>query len=127
MELLSNTKPLSALNTSEGNDDLLVTGYNSLANDDTRASRDFYLLLIVYVKYFCLPVLSFIFNGMIGIGKGIQNKFAEKANVACMPTTILVEDEKYICKLPFSHEEQVEYIFLSKNLYQKNRVAIAWL
>ena len=120
METFSNTKSSSILNPSEGNNDLFITGYNSLlANDDTRAARDFYLLLMVYVNYFCVPVLSFVLNGLYRFGKGVQSKFSERSNLVCMAIASFVEDKEYISMLPFSRKGQVEYIFLSGNIYRK--------
>ncbi len=118
MELLSSIRTLSELNTLESNNNLFITGCNRLlANGNTKVSRDFYLLLMVHVKYFCFPVLSFIINGIVG--RGIQYKFTERADIVCMPTAALVEDGEYVCKLPFPYKEQVDYIFLSENLYHK--------
>ena len=120
MESFSNIKLSSILNPSEGNNDVFVTGYNYLlANDDTRAARDFYLLLMVYVNYFCVPVLSFVLKGLCGFGKSIQCKFSESAKFVYVAIVFFVEDKEYISMLPFSRKEQVEYNFLSGNIYRK--------
>ncbi len=120
MESYSNIKSSSMLNPLEGSNALFITGYNSLlANDDTRAARDFYLLLMVYVNYFCIPVLSFVLKGLCRFRKGFQNKYRESANLVCMAIGFFVEDKEYISTLPFSQTEQVECNSLSRNLYRK--------
>ena len=120
MESYSNVKSLSILNSSEGNNDLFITGYNSLlTNDYTRAARDFYLLLMIYVNYFCLPVLSFFLNGLSGFGNSVQGKINERANFVYMAIAFFIEGKKCISKLFFSQKEQVEFFFLSRNLYHK--------
>ena len=99
---------------------MFITGYNSLlANDDTRAARDFYLLLMVYVNYFCIPVLSFVLKGLCGFRKGFQSKFSERSNFVCIAIGFFVEDKEYISVPHFSQKEQVECNFLSRNLYRK--------
>ena len=51
LEPFSNVELSSLTSQSNGNNDLLIAGYNSLlANDDAIAAKDFYLLLIVYVN-----------------------------------------------------------------------------
>ena len=120
METFSDIKSSSILNTSEDNNDMFITGYNSLlANDDTRAARDFYLLLMVYVNYFCIPVFSFVLKGLYGFGKSAQCKFSERARCVYMAIALFVEDKEYIFMLPSSRKEQVECILLSGNIYRK--------
>ncbi len=120
MESYSNIKSSSMLNPLEGSNALFITGYNSLlANDDTRAARDFYLLLMVYVNYFCIPVLSFVLKGLCGFRKGFQSKFSERSNLVCIAIGFFVEDKEYISMLPFSQTEQVGCNFLSRSLYRK--------
>ena len=120
MELPSNIKTVSIFNALEGNNDLFITGYNNLLlNDNSRAARDFYLLLMVYVNYFCIPVLSFFLNGLSGFGNSIQSKFCERTNFVYMAIDFFMEDKEYISKLPFLQKEQVEFNFLSRNSYRK--------
>ena len=126
MESYSNIKTVSIINSSEDNNDLFITGYNSLLlNDNTRAARDFYLLLMIYVNYFCCPVLSFFLNGLSRFGNSIQSKFSERANFVYIVVAFFMEDKEYISKLTFSQKEQLEMDFLSRSTYSKNRVAIA--
>ncbi len=120
MKSFSNTKTLSMFISSEDSNDLFVTGYNSLLlNDNTRETRDFYLLLMVYVNYFCLPVLSFFLNGLSCFRNSIQSNFSERANFVFIAIASFMEDKEYISKLPFSQKEQVEFNFLSRNSYRK--------
>ena len=120
MESFSNIQSPSILSSSKCNNDLFITGYNSLlANDDTRAARDYYLLLMVYVNYFCIPVISFVLKGTCRFEEGVQSKFSKRANFVCIKNILFVEDKKYISKLSFSQKEQVEFIFLSRNSYRK--------
>ncbi len=120
MESFSNIKTLSMFNSSEGDNDLFITGYNSLlTNDDTKAARDFYLLLMIYVNYFCFPVLSFFLNGLSGFGNSVQGKINERANFVYMGAAFFIGDKECISKLFFSQKEQVEFNFLSRNLYRK--------
>ncbi len=120
MESFSNIKTSSIFSSSEGNNDLFITGYNSLLmNDKTRAARDFYLLLMIYVNYFCFPVLSFFLNGLSGFGNSVQGKINERADFVYMAIIFFIEDKECISKLFFSQKEQVEFNFLSRNLYRK--------
>ncbi len=120
METLSNIKTFSTFSSSEGNNDLFISGYNSLLlNDNTRAARDFYLLLMIYVNYFCLPVLSFFLNGLTSFGNSVQSKFSKRANFVYIAIAFFMEDKEYISKLPFSQKKQVEFTFLSRNLHRK--------
>jgi hypothetical protein len=120
MEPFSDIKSSSILNTSEDNNDMFITGYNCLlANDDTRAARDFYLLLMVYVNCFCIPVFSFVLKGLCGFGKSVQCKFSERARFVYMAIALIVEDKEYISMLPSSRKVQVECILLSGNIYRK--------
>ena len=120
MESFSNIKTLSMFNSSEGDNDLFITGYNSLlANDDTRDARDFYLLLMIYVNYFCLPVLSFFLNGLSSFGNSVQSKFSKRANFVYIAIAFFIEDKKCISKPFFSQKEQVEFFFLTRNLNRK--------
>lgn len=120
LKSFSNIKSPLILNPFEGNTDFFITGYNSLlANDDTRVARDFYLLLMVYVNYFCFPVLSFVRNCLGGFGKGIQGKFSERVNFVYIAAIFLMEDKGYISMLAFSKKVQVEFNFLSRSLNQK--------
>ncbi len=120
MESFSNIQSTSIISSVEGNNDLLITGYNSLlANDDTWAARDYYLLLMVYVNYFCIPVIFFVLKGSRSFENGAQSKFSERAIFVCIANAFFVEDKKYISKLPSSQKEQVEFNFLSRNSYRK--------
>ena len=120
MESYSNIKSSSMLNPLEGSNALFITGYNNLlANDDSREARDFYLLLMIYVNYFCIPVLSFVLNGFYRFGKGVQSKFSERSNSVCMAISFFVEEKEYVSLLPFSQTEQVECNSLSRSLYRK--------
>ncbi len=120
MESFSNIQSSSILSSSEGNNDLLITGYNSLlANDDTRAARDYYLLLMVYVNYFCIPVISFVLKGSCRFEKGVQSKFSKRANFVYIAVAFFMKEKEYISKLPFSQKKQVEFIFLSRNFHRK--------
>ncbi len=119
LKSFSNIKSPLILNPFEGNTDFFITGYNSLlANDDTRVARDFYLLLMVYVNYFCFPVLSFVLNCLGGFGKSIQCKFSEISRLV-MAITFFVENKKYISILPFLRKGQVESFFLPGDIYCK--------
>ncbi len=120
METFSDNGSSSILNSSEGSNDLFIAGYNSvLASDDSRSARDFYLLLMVYVNYFCIPVLSFVLKRLFGFGKSVQCKFSERARFVYTAITFFVENKEYISILPFSRKGQVECIFLSGDILRK--------
>ncbi len=120
MEMFSNNGSSSILNPSEGSNDLLITRFNSvLTGGCSRAARDFYLLLIVYVNCFCIPVLSFVLKGLFGFGKSAQCKFSERARFVYSAITFFVENRKCISMLAFSRKGQIEYIFLSGDTYRK--------
>jgi len=117
MEMFSNIKSSLILNASEGNNDLFITGYNSLlANDDTRAARDFYLLLMVYVNYFCIPVFPFVLEGLCRFGKGAQNKFSERIDIVCTAFAFFVQDKELFFNCLFHKKEQVGFIFFDRKL-----------
>ncbi len=118
VEPISNIKLSTITNHSEDNNDLFMTGYNSLlANSDSRAARDFYLLLMVYVNYFCAPVYSFALKSLCALRKSFRYKLSEIVRVADMEITL--EGKEYIAILPFLRTKQVECNFLSINIYRK--------
>ncbi len=118
VETISNIKLSTITNHSEDNNDLFMTGYNSLlANSDSRAARDFYLLLMVYVNYFCAPVYSFALKSLCALRKSFRYKLSEIVRVADMEITL--EGKEYIAILPFLRTKQVECNFLSRNIYRK--------
>ena len=120
MESSSNIKTLSVYNATEGNNDLFMTGYNSLLlNDNTRVARDFYILIMIYINYFCFPVLSFFLKGLFRFGNSIQSKFSERAIFIYIAIAFFMEDKEYISTLSFPQKEQVEFNFLSRNSYRK--------
>jgi len=120
LEVFPNTKSLSILSPMEGNSNLLITGYNSiLANDDTRAARDFYLLLMVYVNYFCAPVFSLVLKGLWRFGSNVQSKISEIYNFVYFANSFFVEDKEYISVMPSLRKKQLEFSVLSRNTYCK--------
>jgi hypothetical protein len=120
LEAFSNTKSLSILSHMDSNSNLLITGYNGiLANNDTRAARDFYLLLMVYVNYFCTPVFSLVLNGLWKFGRRVQSKFSEIFNFVYLANFFFVEDKEYILMMPSLGKKQVEFSVLSENTYCK--------
>lgn len=74
---------------------------------------------MVYVNYFCIPVLSFVLKGLCGFGKGIQSKFSKRVNFVSMAIDFFVEDREYISKMSFPKKEPLECNFLSRNLNRK--------
>ncbi len=130
MESFSNIHSSSILRFSESNNDLFITGYNNLlANDDIRAARDYYLLLMVYVNYFCVPVIFFVLGGSCRCEKGAQSEFSKRTNFACIANVFFVEEKEFISKLllPFYTERANRIQFFNKKLISKNRVVTAEL
>jgi len=120
MDTSSDIKSLSILNPSEDNSDLFIKGYNILlASDDTRAARDLYLLLMVYVNYFCVPILFFTLKGLCGFGQSLQSKYSERSKFVYFAITFFVEDKEYISTLPFLWKKHVEFNLLLRNTYCK--------
>jgi uncharacterized UPF0160 family protein len=120
MEAFTNVTSSSISNPSEGKNVLFIAGYNSLLlNDNTRAARDFYLLLMIYVNYFLCPVLSFFLNSLSRFGNSIQRKFSKRTNSVYIAIAFFMESKEYISKLSFSQKKQVEFVFLSRNSYRK--------
>ena len=120
-------EPISNINLStitsrseEHNNDLFIVGYNSLLiNSDSRAARDFYLLLMVYVNYFCVPVFSFVLKSLSALRYSVQFKFNEIVRVANMVISFFVENKEYIVALPSSQIKQAECNVVSRNIYCK--------
>ncbi len=120
LEIFSNNGSSSMQNYSEGSNDLFIARFNSvLISDDSRAARDFYLLLMVYINYFCIPVLSFVLKGLFGFRKSAQSKFSRNARFVYAAITFFAENRKCISMLLFSRKGQIEYIFLSGDTYRK--------
>ncbi len=118
VESISNIKLSTVINHSEDNNDLFMAGYNSLlANSDSRAAKDFYLLLMVYVNYFCAPVYFFALKSLCVLRRSFRYKLSEIVRVSDMEITL--EDKEYIVILPFLRTKQVECNFLSRNIYRK--------
>ena len=108
---------LSAL---EGNNGLFFTGNNGiLTSNINRAARDFCLLLVVYIHYFCLPIFSFVTNIFRGFGASIGNERSERACFGCIENVSFKEDKDFLSKLLFSFGYQVEYNTLTGNIYHK--------
>ncbi len=121
VESITNIKFVTKVDYSEDNNDLFIAGYNSvLSNSDSRAARDYYLLLMVYVNYFCVPIFSFTLKSLCALQKNVRDKISEIMRVTEIVTTFVVEDKKYIkVLLPFSRIKQVEYTFISERIYRK--------
>ena len=108
---------LSAL---EGNNGLFFTGNNGiLTSNINRAARDFCLLLVVYIHYFCLPIFSFVTNIFRGFGASIGNERSERACYGSIENVSFKEDKDFLSKLLFSFGYQVEYNTLTGNIYHK--------
>jgi hypothetical protein len=120
LEPFSNIKLSSISNHSERNSDLFLAGDNSLlSNDDTIAARDFYLLLMVYVNYFCVPVLSLVLKGLSGFRKSVQSKLSEITKFAYLAISFFAENKEYISMLPLLRKKQAEFNLLTGNTYCK--------
>ncbi len=108
---------LSAL---EGNNGLFFTGNNGiLTSNINRGARDFCLLLLVYIHYFCLPIFSFVTNVFRGFGASIGNERSERTCFGSIENVSFKEDKDILFQLLFSFREQAEYNILTGNLYQK--------
>ena len=108
---------LSAL---EGDNGLFFTGRNGiLTSNINRGARDFCLLLVVYIHYFCLPIFSFVTNIFRGFGASIGNERSERACFGCIENVSFKEDKDFLSKLLFSFGYQVEYNTLTGNIYHK--------
>ena len=108
---------LSAL---EGDNGLFFTGRNGiLTSNINRGARDFCLLLVVYIHYFCLPIFSFVTNIFRGFGASIGNERSERACFGSIENVSFKEDKDFLSKLLFSFGYQVEYNTLTGNIYHK--------
>tara|TARA_B100001964_G_scaffold238678_1_gene304616 strand:- start:900 stop:1289 length:390 start_codon:yes stop_codon:yes gene_type:complete len=120
-------EPISNINLStitshseDNNNDLFMAGCNSLLiNSDSRAARDFYLLLMVYVNYFYVPVFSFALKSLYALRNSVQFKFGEIERVANIAISFFMESKEFIAILPSSRMKQVECNFVSRNIYRK--------
>jgi len=119
-ESLPSIKLSTVIDHSEVNDDLFIVGYNSLlANSDSKATRDFYLLLMVYVNYFCIPVFSFALKSLNALRECVRCTYSEIVSVAAMPITFFMVDKEYITMIPFSRTKQAECNSLSGSVNRK--------
>jgi len=108
---------LSAL---EGDNGLFFTGRNGiLTSNINRGARDFCLLLVVYIHYFCLPIFSFVTNIFRGFAASIGNECSERACFGCIENVSFKEDKDFLSKLLFPFGYQVEYNTLTGNIYHK--------
>jgi len=121
VESLPSIKLSTVIDRSEVNDDLFIVGYNSLlANSDSKAARDFYLLLMVYVNYFCIPVFSFALKSLNALRECVQcTSYSKIVRVTDMPIAFFMVDREYITMIPFSRTKQAECDFLSGNVNRK--------
>jgi len=121
VEPISNIKLSTITSRSEDhNNDLFMAGYNSLLiNSDSKAAMDFYLLLMVYVDYFCVPVFSFALKSLCVLRNSVRFKFNEIVRVANMVISFFVENKEYIVTLPSSQIKQAECNVVSRNIYCK--------
>ena len=108
---------LSAL---EGNNGLFFTGNNGiLTSNINRGARDFCLLLVVFIHYFCLTIFSFVTNVFHGFGASIGNERSERACFGSIENVSFKEGKDFLIKLLLSFRDQVEYNTLTGNLYHK--------
>ncbi len=124
VDLQTNTfsyvKPSPIISALEGNNGLFFTGYNGIVTSNSnRGTRDFCLLLVVYIHCFCLPIFSFVTNVFGGFGKSIGNERSERACFGCIENVSFKEDKDFLFKLLYLFREQVEYNILTRNLYYK--------
>jgi hypothetical protein len=108
---------LSAL---EGNNGLFFTGNNGiLTSNINRGARDFCLLLVVYIHYFCLPIFSFVTNIFRGFGASIGNERSERACFGCIENVSFKEGKDFLIKLLISYRVQVDYNTLTGSINHK--------
>lgn len=120
METFSIIKSPSTLNPWEGDNAWFIKRYNSLlTNDDTKAVNDLYLLLMVYVNYFCITVLAIIPKNYCESGKSFHVRFSIRLNFVYMAIGFLVEAKECISKILFSLKEQVEINFYKETYIEK--------
>ena len=117
MSYVESSPVLSAL---EGNNGLFFTGNNGiLTSNINRAARDFCLLLVVYIHYFCLPIFSFVTNIFRGFGASIGNERSERACFECRGNVTFKEAKDFLFKLFSLYREQVEYNSSTTDLYHE--------
>ena len=120
VESLPSIKLSTVTDHSEVNNDLFIVGYNRLlANSDSKAARDFYLLLMVYVNYFCIPIFSFALKSLNALRESVRCAYSEVVRVTDMPITFFMVDKEYITMIPFSRTKQAECNSLSGNVNRK--------
>ncbi len=119
METFSNIKSSLIFGPADSNNFFMAEHNRLLKNDDTDAVRDFYLLLMVYVNYFCIPVFPFVQKTLCEIGKSSQFIFSNRAGFISIVITLFVEGKESISKFFFPRKEKLELNFLSGSIYYK--------
>ncbi len=111
-----------ALLASEDNNSLFITRKNSLFAGDSESkmvSDDYYLLLIVYVHYFCAPVFTLILNVSSRYEKSVLDVCNENACVYSSDNISSMEEKDYLSILSFFLKEQIELNLIYRHQFCK--------
>ena len=101
----SGIRSSSSLLVPECNNSLFFTGKNGVfTSESERDSNGLYLLLIVYVHYFCIPVLPLVLNVLRGYEKNVQGVCDENAQIYSSENMSCMENKDYLSIIVFLAE-----------------------
>ncbi len=117
-------QPFSSIRSSSGllgsvcGNSLLFTGKNGVfASGSEKDSNGLYLLLLVYVHCFCIPVLPLILNVLSRYERNIWSVCVENVHVHSSENMSCVGNKDYLSILPFLLKEQIELNLIHRHQY----------
>jgi hypothetical protein len=114
----SGIRSSSALLVSECNHSLFFNGKNGVfTSESKRVSNDLYFLLIVYVHYFCIPVLPLILNVLSIYEKNVRGACDENMHIYSSENMSCMEKKDYLSILSFLLKEQIKFNLIHRHQY----------
>ncbi len=114
----SGIRSSSSLLVPECNNSLFFTGENGVfTSGSEKNSNGLYLLLLVYVHYFCIPVLPLILNVLSRYERNVRGVCDGNAHVHSSENMSCVENKDYLSILSFLLKEQIEFNLIHRHQY----------
>lgn len=117
-QTFSGIRSPSSLLVLEYNNSLSFAGKNGvLTSDIDRDSNDLYLLLMVYVHYFCIPVLPLILNVLSRYEKNVRDVCDKNIQIYSSGNMPCMENKNCLSILSFLLKEQIEFNLIHRHQY----------
>ncbi len=108
----------SSLLVPECNNSLFFTEkIGVFTSDSERDSNDLYLLLLVCVHYFCIPVLPLVLNVLSRYEKNVWEVCDRNMHILNLENMSCMEKKDYLSILSFLLKEQIEFNLIHRHQY----------